>query len=84
MPYIILRGRWSDIIVLNVRTPAGDKNYDDTMDSFCGNNVYSINSLNTIYIFYEISMPKQLGKTFSSQQLGMGLYTKLVMIMELE
>jgi hypothetical protein len=31
--YIILRGRWGDIIVLNVHAPAGDK-IDDMKDSF--------------------------------------------------
>jgi hypothetical protein len=28
-------------------------------------------------------MPKKVGKTFSNQQLGVKVYTKLVMIMEL-
>jgi hypothetical protein len=33
MPYIILRGRWFHIIVLNVHAPTGDKS-DDVKDSF--------------------------------------------------
>jgi hypothetical protein len=33
MSYIILRGRWCDIIVLNVHAPTEDK-CDDTKDSF--------------------------------------------------
>jgi hypothetical protein len=33
MSYIILRGRWCDVIVLNVHTPTEDK-CDDTKDSF--------------------------------------------------
>jgi hypothetical protein len=33
MPYIILRGRWCDIIVLNVHAPTEDKN-DDIKDRF--------------------------------------------------
>jgi hypothetical protein len=33
MTYIILRGRWCDIIVLNVHAPAGD-NIDDMKDNF--------------------------------------------------
>jgi hypothetical protein len=33
MSYIILRGRWHDIIVLHVHAPAEDK-IDDTKDSF--------------------------------------------------
>jgi exonuclease III len=34
MPYIILRGRWCNIIVLNVHAPCEDKS-DDVKDSFC-------------------------------------------------
>jgi hypothetical protein len=33
MSYIILRGRWCNIIVLNVHAPCEDKN-DDVKDSF--------------------------------------------------
>jgi hypothetical protein len=33
MSYITLRGRWCDIIVLNVHAPTEDKN-DDMKDSF--------------------------------------------------
>jgi hypothetical protein len=33
MPYIILRGRWCHIIVLNVQAPTEDKT-DDVKDSF--------------------------------------------------
>jgi hypothetical protein len=33
MAYIILRGRWCDIIVLNVHAPTGDKT-DDMKNSF--------------------------------------------------
>jgi hypothetical protein len=33
MSYIILRGRWCHIIVLNVHAPTGDKT-DDVKDSF--------------------------------------------------
>jgi hypothetical protein len=34
MSYIILRGRWCNIIVLNVHAPCEDKG-DDVKDSFC-------------------------------------------------
>jgi len=34
MSYITLRGRWFDIIVLNVHAPTEDKR-DDTKDSYC-------------------------------------------------
>jgi hypothetical protein len=35
MSYIILRGRWCDIIVLNVHAPTEDKT-DDLKDNFYG------------------------------------------------
>jgi hypothetical protein len=35
MSYIILKGRWCHIIVLNVHAPTVDKT-DDVKDSFCG------------------------------------------------
>ena len=34
MSYIVLRGCWCNIIVLNVHTPNGEKS-DDIKDSFC-------------------------------------------------
>ena len=34
MSYIVLRGRWSDIIVLNVHAPSEEKS-DESKDSFC-------------------------------------------------
>jgi hypothetical protein len=34
MSYMILRGRWCDIIILNVRAPTEDKIHD-IKDSFC-------------------------------------------------
>jgi hypothetical protein len=34
MSYIILRGRWCNIIVMNVHAPTDDKT-DDMKDSFC-------------------------------------------------
>ena len=33
MSYIVLRGRWCNIIVLNVHAPSGEKS-DDSKDSF--------------------------------------------------
>jgi hypothetical protein len=35
MPYIVLKGRWCDIIVLNIHAPIEDK-IDDIKDSFHG------------------------------------------------
>jgi hypothetical protein len=51
MSYIILRGRWSDIIVLNVHAPIEDKT-DDMKDRLYKKiEKYSINSLNSIRKF---------------------------------
>jgi hypothetical protein len=48
MPYIILRGRWGDIIILNVHAPTEDK-IDDMKARFYEElEMFSINSLNTI------------------------------------
>jgi hypothetical protein len=35
VPFIVLRGRWCNIIVLNVHAPSEDKS-DDSKDSFYG------------------------------------------------
>jgi hypothetical protein len=48
MPYIILRGHWCHIILLNVYTPTEEK-IDDVKDSFYEEfDMCSINSLHTI------------------------------------
>jgi len=36
MPYIVLRGRWCNIIILKVHAPSEEKR-DDAKDSFYGN-----------------------------------------------
>jgi hypothetical protein len=46
MSYIILRGRWCDIIVLNVHAPTEDKT-DDVKNSFY-EELGSVNSINPI------------------------------------
>jgi hypothetical protein len=83
MSYIILRGRWCDIIVLNIRAPTEDKT-DDMKDGF-------YKELERVFHKYPKYHVKLLlgdfsdrvdRKTFSNQQLGMRVYTKLVMIME--
>jgi hypothetical protein len=48
MPYIILRGRWCDIIVLNVHAPTEDKIYDTKTDSMKNWNSHIINSVYTL------------------------------------
>jgi exonuclease III len=85
MTYIILRGRWCDIIV-NVHAPTEDKS-DDIKDMFC-------EELEQVFDkFPKYHMKILLGDfnakagredIFSSKQLGMRVCTKSIMIMELE
>jgi hypothetical protein len=51
MSYIILRGRWCHIIVLNVHAPIENKSDDVKYSSTRNWNVCFINSVNTICIF---------------------------------
>jgi hypothetical protein len=84
MTYIILRGRWFLIIVLNVHITTEDK-IDDVKDS-----VYK--ELECIFdkfkyhvnILLEDRKAKKAENKFLNRQLGMKVYTKVVMIMELE
>jgi exonuclease III len=85
MSYIILRGRWCHIIVLNVHAPIKDKT-DDVKDSF-------FEELERVFDkFLKYHMKILLGdfntrvgrEDFLNRQLGMKLYTKLVIIVELD
>jgi hypothetical protein len=85
MSYIILRGRWCHVIVLNVHAPTDNK-IDDVKDSF-------YEELERVFHkFPKYHMKILLGdftakvgsEDFLNRQLGMKVYTKLVMIMELE
>jgi hypothetical protein len=49
MPYIILRGCWCDIIVLNVHAPTGDKT-DDIKDRFYEELEYVFNKFLKYYM----------------------------------
>jgi hypothetical protein len=60
MSYIILRGRWCHIIVLNVHAPTEDKTRDD--------------------VDFNAEVER---KTLLNLQLGMKVYKKLVMTIEL-
>ena len=46
MSYIVLRGRWCNIIVLNVHAPSGEK-IDDSKDSF----YEELDQVLTIFLF---------------------------------
>jgi hypothetical protein len=85
MSYIILRGCWFNIIVLNVPAPTEDKT-DDVKDNF-------YEELECIFDkFPKYHMKILLGELIAkvgregifNRQLGMKVYLKLVMIMELE
>jgi hypothetical protein len=84
MSYIKPRGRWCDIIVLNVPAPTQDK-CDDTKNSFHEEIERVLDQFPQYHmkIFEEISMQTWVRKTFSNRQLEMTVYTKLVMVMGL-
>jgi hypothetical protein len=85
MSYVILRGRRFRIIVLNVHTSTEEKN-DDVKDSF-------YEELDCIFNKFPKYHVKILLRDFNAKvnredilngQLGMKVYMKLIMIMELE
>jgi hypothetical protein len=84
MSYIIPRGRWFHIIVLNAHALTEDK-IDDVKDSFSE----ELGCIFNKFPKYHMKMllgdinAKVAEKTFLSRQLGMEVYTKLVMTMEL-
>ena len=85
MSYIVLIGRWCNIIVLNVHAPSAEKG-DDSKDSF-------YEELEQVFDhFPKYHMKIILGnfnekvgnRIFSNQQLGMRVYIRTVMVMVLE
>jgi hypothetical protein len=85
MTYLILRGRWCDIIVLNVHVSTEDKS-DDTKDRFYG-------ELEKVFDKFPKYHMKMLLGNFNAKlgnqdifkpTLGMRVYMKLVIIMEPE
>jgi hypothetical protein len=85
MSYVILRGRWCQIIVLNVHAPTKDKT-DDVKDSFyeeleCVFDRFP--KYHTKILLGDFSAKVGRGD-FLNRQLGMKVYTKLVMIVELD
>jgi hypothetical protein len=84
MSYIILSGRWCNILILDANGPCEDKG-SDVKDRFheelgC---VFDKFPRYDMKIFWVILIREWAGKIFSNQQLGMTLHTKLVMIMKL-
>jgi hypothetical protein len=84
MSYIILRGRWCHIIVLNVQTQTEDKT-DDVKDSFYEEleHVFDKFPKYQMKILLGDFNAKVAERTFLNRQLGMKVCTKLIMIMEL-
>jgi hypothetical protein len=76
----MLRGRWCHIIVLNVHAPTGDK-IDDVKDSFYKELERLFKKLPTFHM--EILLGDFNAKVDRNRQLGMKVYTKLVIIMQL-
>jgi hypothetical protein len=84
MSYILLRGRCCDITILNVHTPTEDK-IDDMKDSF----YEELGCVLDKFQKYRMKMLRYFNSKVGTedifkQQLGMRVYTKAVMIMELE
>jgi exonuclease III len=77
-----LRGRWCDIIVLNVHAPAEDKR-DDTKDSFYEEleRVFNQFSKYHMKILLGDFNAKGGGEILSNQKSGMRAYMKALVIM---
>jgi hypothetical protein len=84
LSYIVLRDRWFHIIVLNVHAPTEDK-IDDVKDSFYEDLERIFDKFPKYHMKILLGdFNAKVGRTFLNLQLGMKVYTKLVMIMELE
>jgi exonuclease III len=84
MSYIILRGRWCQVIVLNVHAPTDDKT-DDVKDSFYEELECVFDKLTKYHMKILLGdFNAKVGREdIFNRQLGMKVYTKLVMIMKL-
>jgi hypothetical protein len=84
MPYIMLRGCWSDI-VLNVPALTEDET-DDTKDKFYEGLGHMIDEFSKCHmkILLQNFNAKVGGKILSNQKLGMRFYMKLIVIMLLK
>jgi hypothetical protein len=84
MPYIILRGPWCHIIVLNVHAPTEDKT-DDVKDSFYEEleRVFDKFPKYRMKILFGDFNAKVVRRAIFKPTFGNETYTKLVIIMEL-
>jgi exonuclease III len=85
MSYIILRCRWYHIVVLNVHTTTEDK-VDDVKDSFYEELERVLDKFPKYHMKILLGdFNAKVGREdFLNRQLGIKVYTKLVMTMELE
>ena len=81
MSYIVLRGRWCNIIVLNVHPPSEDKS-DDSKDNFYEEleQVFDHFPRYHMKILLGDFNSKEGERIFSNRQLGMRVYIRIVMI----
>jgi hypothetical protein len=85
MSYIVLRGRWCNIIILKAHAPTEEKGDDSTDSLYKEIEGVFIIFLRTIRKFcHEILMQKWGKRILSSRQLRMRLYIRIVTIMVLE
>jgi hypothetical protein len=84
MSYIILRGRWYHIVVLNIHAPTEYKT-DDVKDSFYEELERMFDKFPKYHMKFLLGdLSAKVGREdILNRQLGMTVYTKLVMIMEL-
>ena len=85
MSYIVLRGRWCNVVVLNTHAPIEDKS-DDTKDSL-GKELQQVFHHFLIYHtkFCLDILKQNLGKRIlSNRQFGMTVSIRILMIMVLE
>ena len=83
--YIVLRGRWFNIIVLNVQAPSEEKS-DEAKDSFYEelDQVFDHSPKYHMKILLGVLMQKWGERVFSNQQLDRRVSIRIVMIMELD
>jgi hypothetical protein len=84
MLYIVLRGRWFNIIVLNAHSPTEEKG-DDSKDSFYEELEQVFEHFSKYHMQILLGdFNAKLGRILSNLQSGMRVYMRIVMIKVLE
>ena len=83
MSYIVLRGRWCNIIVLSVHAPKRKDNSEDRFYEELQQGFYHFPKYHTNILVGDL-MQNWGERIYSNPQLGMTVYFRLVMIMVLE